>query len=195
MKATHKGYCQGCGADQMLPGGVLSKHGYTVEWGFFSGTCPGSNWKPFETHTDLIERFIAGAEEKKAEAEAFIARLQAPPTKARGWVHVYRTRRNRHEHSGYFWHEVDFAMRQEKHDSKPRAYYVHPDQPDMWRDCYRHGIDVDYTVENPGILDYVAVANARKAADVATEVEKIQRYIDWQRRRLAEWKEQPLRPR
>lgn len=41
-KATHSGECQCCGRKQKLPKGRLSNHGYTVEWGFFSGTCFGA---------------------------------------------------------------------------------------------------------------------------------------------------------
>jgi hypothetical protein len=196
MKATHKGSCQGCGAVQKLPGGVLAKHGYTTRWGFFSGICGGSNWKPFETHTDLIERFVANAEEKKRNNEEFIAKLQAKPTEAKGWINVYRTG-NHMQKSGYYWVETQFEMRQGKYDSKPVAYYLNPDpkREGQWLNCYTHAIQVDWTIHATAtILDYVAVANAKKAAAVAAENVKIQEYINWQRKRIAEWKEQPLLP-
>jgi len=195
-RATHKGSCQGCGSVQMLPNGVLAKHGYTVEWGFFSGVCQGSGWKPFETHTDLIEGFIARAEALVEEKEEFITKLLQKPTEARGWVKVYRTARNRYERSGSYWHEVEFTMHQGKYDTKPRAHYANPHKAGELLDCYSHAITVDWTIrETATILDYVAAANGKRADAVRAEVEEIRKYIAWQRKRLAEWKEEPLTPR
>lgn len=47
---THRGHCQCCGRVQAIergPGvtvdrGKIAKHGYTTQWGYFSGTCAGS---------------------------------------------------------------------------------------------------------------------------------------------------------
>jgi len=58
MKATHKGTCQICGRLQKLPKGKLSKHGYRVQWGEFSGTCPGSEEQPFEESREVLGRFV-----------------------------------------------------------------------------------------------------------------------------------------
>ena len=178
----------------MLPGGVLAKHGYTTKWGFFSGVCSGAACRPYETHTDLIERFIANAQQRKDMNEAFIAKLLAPPTEAKGWVHAYRSG-NWQEKSGYYWREVEFTMLQGKYDGKPRAKYANPFKEGEWLDCYQHSINIDWQADQDNILNYVAAANAKKAQAVAKENEEIQRYIDWQRRRIAEWKEQPLQPR
>jgi len=60
-KATHYGICQACGAEQKLPNGTLSNHGYTVSWGFFEGVCPGSKKLPFELSCALVEQFINNA--------------------------------------------------------------------------------------------------------------------------------------
>ena len=42
---THRGHCQLCGRVQAIDSasGITAKHGYTVEFGYFSGTCPGSD--------------------------------------------------------------------------------------------------------------------------------------------------------
>jgi len=50
MKATHNGTCQICGNEQAVnaKSGKISKHGYTVEWGYFEGTCPGSGELPLQ---------------------------------------------------------------------------------------------------------------------------------------------------
>jgi hypothetical protein len=38
--------------------GVLAKHGYTVDWGFFNGVCVGAENKPLELDKALTERII-----------------------------------------------------------------------------------------------------------------------------------------
>jgi len=50
MKATHNGTCQICGNEQAVNAktGKIAKHGYTVEWGYFEGVCPGSNELPLQ---------------------------------------------------------------------------------------------------------------------------------------------------
>jgi len=51
-KATHNGTCQACGRSQAVTArGTLAKHGYTVDYGYFSGTCSGSGKKPLEQET------------------------------------------------------------------------------------------------------------------------------------------------
>lgn len=60
-KATHFGTCQACGSVQKLPNGELANHGYTVKWGFFQRTCPGSRRLPFEQSYDFVEQCIDSA--------------------------------------------------------------------------------------------------------------------------------------
>lgn len=97
-KATHTGHCQLCGHEQKLPGGVLAKHGYNVQWGFFSGTCPGSGSLPYEVSIDLIDRAIESTQAAEARVEAQIAAVLANTTpvvmrrdynqKGKPWVSV-----------------------------------------------------------------------------------------------------------
>ena len=52
-----RGNCQCCGNQQAVVNGLMSKHGYTVEHGWFSGVCSGRNYAPMQvnrTHTDKI---------------------------------------------------------------------------------------------------------------------------------------------
>ena len=65
-KATHKGTCQVCGRVQAINAktGMLAKHGYTVEWGWFEGTCRGSDHLPFEKSCELVKKSIVWAEER-----------------------------------------------------------------------------------------------------------------------------------
>ena len=59
-KATHNGTCQLCGNLQAVNAktGRLAKHGYTVEFGYFSGSCAGSNELPLEISRDLLDRVV-----------------------------------------------------------------------------------------------------------------------------------------
>ncbi len=49
-KHTHRGTCQACGSVQAVSnaGGRIAKHGYTVDYGFFSGICAGSGCQSVE---------------------------------------------------------------------------------------------------------------------------------------------------
>lgn len=58
-KATHTGTCQICGRPQKLPSDMLAKHGYKVAgYGFFVGTCHGSDSLPYEKSCDLLPPMI-----------------------------------------------------------------------------------------------------------------------------------------
>lgn len=60
MKAKEiqiRGNCQCCGREQAVVGGLMSKHGYTVEHGWFQGVCSGNQYQPMQfsrATTDLI---------------------------------------------------------------------------------------------------------------------------------------------
>ncbi len=51
--STHTGTCQACGSRQAVHvvTGNIAKHGYTTEYGFFNGTCGGSDHLPLELDT------------------------------------------------------------------------------------------------------------------------------------------------
>tara|TARA_R100000734_G_C3307450_1_gene98043 strand:+ start:751 stop:1320 length:570 start_codon:yes stop_codon:yes gene_type:complete len=59
-KHTHKGHCQCCGRVQAVRNnnGLMAKHGYTVDYGFFEGVCQGSDNLPLEVEKDLAEDTI-----------------------------------------------------------------------------------------------------------------------------------------
>ena len=65
LKATHNGTCQACGRLQAHTPSGIARHGYTVSYGFFMGTCPASNHPPMElSHTfcdEIIESLIKTA--------------------------------------------------------------------------------------------------------------------------------------
>jgi len=73
------GHCQLCGHFQKLPNGRLSLHGYNKQWGFFSGTCPGSRALPYEVSTSEIELAITSASQSVLRLEAQLAEALANP--------------------------------------------------------------------------------------------------------------------
>lgn len=56
-ETTYTGICQACGRRQAIhvKSGLIAKHGYTTDWGFFNGTCQGSDHAPLELQTVLNE--------------------------------------------------------------------------------------------------------------------------------------------
>jgi hypothetical protein len=58
--------------------GRLAKHGYTVDWGFFSGICVGAENKPLEIEATLTHKIIAELREITApKADLLAAELEA----------------------------------------------------------------------------------------------------------------------
>lgn len=73
---THTGTCQACGAKQAVDNNtrLMAKHGYKVAgFGFFNGTCPGSDQKPAELDITYTHHIITVMGEMAAEND----RLQA----------------------------------------------------------------------------------------------------------------------
>lgn len=79
--STHSGTCQACGRLQAVHvnTGLLAKHGYTVEYGYFSGTCSGADHLPLEQDKSFAEQTVVGlrawAEKRDAEAAGEITKV------------------------------------------------------------------------------------------------------------------------
>jgi hypothetical protein len=77
--------------------GTLAKHGYTVEGGYFSGTCHGSHSKPLQVERTLTDSTVKGLRKAAVRADAMIVELQAgrahPDTVAH-YLDEYRTVRD-----------------------------------------------------------------------------------------------------
>lgn len=54
--ATHRGVCQICGKVHKVNvhTGLLAEHGYTLDFGYFSGSCIGSNQLPINVSCDFL---------------------------------------------------------------------------------------------------------------------------------------------
>lgn len=187
-KATHSGTCQACGNLQKLPGGVLSKHGYDVQWHFFNGVCLGAGHKPFEQSTDLIERCIAGAQEQLKSVQAAIAQFNAPATEPKAWVRQYR--KISYGISKYTWEYTDVYERQMVNsagDYKWLNYFVMgPDNKLDKVSAYGEETS-DLNVAAYCNRNYVKAVLVPRAAELAG-------YIKWQQERVANWTPAELKP-
>jgi hypothetical protein len=54
-----RGNCQCCGNEQAVVGSLMSKHGYTVQNGWFSGVCEGRNFKPMQVSRIETDNIVA----------------------------------------------------------------------------------------------------------------------------------------
>lgn len=188
-KATHSGECQICGRHQKLPGGCLSKHGYTKEWGFFQGVCPGADNLPFEQSKDMIEPIV-----EQREAQLVAVREESESLKAGelndgnvAWVHHY-FRGKGFGVSGYYqWIETEiFAEFVPYSDGLPEGNS---------RGYFRFTYKVGDQIEKPNLdLRIDDLEGARKWLNCQYAEHNLDRtasqlasYIAWQRGRLANW--------
>jgi len=200
-KATHSGTCQVCGNFQKLPGNVLSKHGYTKQWGFFNGVCWGAGSKPFEISIDLIEGAIARATEtleatRKESAELKAGKLIEGSTKA--WQHVYRSFGSAgrgYSKGGYFWELVTVSGKESEPMSSGNTY---------WSFTYEMENN-ENTNKRPGELsagygdDRVTSVDGMRikmntgyaTAHLDKHASQLADYIRWQQERILNWKATP----
>jgi hypothetical protein len=68
-----RGNCQCCGRQQAVVNGRMSKHGYTVKEGWFSGICSGRNYAPIQVSRTTTDKIIADI---SAEIPELIAKAE-----------------------------------------------------------------------------------------------------------------------
>ncbi len=72
-KIQYRGNCQCCGRQQAVVGGLMSKHGYTVEHGWFNGVCSGNYYQPMQFNRDKADRIVL---EIRAEVVKLLAKVE-----------------------------------------------------------------------------------------------------------------------
>jgi hypothetical protein len=78
MKTQTRGNCQCCGRDQaVLSYGTMSKHGYTVDHGWFNGVCNGEHFKPLQVDRSVADHTIAAVLEECKSIEATLDDLKS----------------------------------------------------------------------------------------------------------------------
>jgi hypothetical protein len=109
MKHTHKAHCQACGRIQALDNDSkrIAKHGYLVSgFGYFHGTCLGSDRSPLETHRDYADQIVTvmiSEEARLVNLASEVAAGKRSPTKATTGRHV------RNEQGRWVTEEIAFA--------------------------------------------------------------------------------------
>lgn len=68
--ATHRGNCQVCGHQHNVMENGLALHGYTVDFGFFAGTCSGSRHNPVQTERTITDSTIVALHQHALDSEA-----------------------------------------------------------------------------------------------------------------------------
>lgn len=197
-KAIHSGTCQICGNFQKLPNGLLSTHGYTVQWGFFSGTCKGSKGLPFEQSTDLIEMMIDDCKTEIANLNTEIGRLRQY-VGDEGWIHQY-----------YSYGEAGYGRRSgHRWERRKLTETIEIDIGPDKLTHYSYSYDREHNPEKQRKFDHTpnfrgypkSMAEAVKdlneqyiQASIERRIEELNRYIAWQAKRIADWKPAELTP-
>jgi hypothetical protein len=198
-KATHDGECQICGCRQRLPNGLMAKHGYTVQWGFFSGVCPGSDHLPWQQSKDLVERQCMLVRKQIAELKVEIKELQTKPLEGnKVWKHEYFPGYG-YGHSkvpsGYRWVEVEVQFTEHENDGHKwnELRYLKPEMRDTWGEKQpERWTRFDYYGDKTDKTKFFIDANTGYIKHLQEQVGKRKQYLDWQAKRCAEWTEKPL---
>lgn len=76
-KIQLRGNCQCCGNDQAVVRGYASKHGYTVDNGWFNGVCSGQNYEPIQVSRVQADRVVESVRLSVKELEEKVAKVDA----------------------------------------------------------------------------------------------------------------------
>ena len=108
MKHTHKGTCQVCGRVQAY-NGLIAKHGYTVDYGFFNGVCRGSDRPPLQLEKKLAEEYVE-VYQNGADSRAKLVREHRDGTNP-----VLKGNFNRREGRGYAAKRIEKTLTVEEY--------------------------------------------------------------------------------
>ena len=78
QKLQNRGICQCCGREwAVLASGLMSKHGYEVNDGWFQGVCQGQKYEPIEVKRDIADSIVASVRRDVVSLKARAAALLA----------------------------------------------------------------------------------------------------------------------
>jgi hypothetical protein len=183
--ATHLGHCQVCGRLHKLPGGKVSKHGYTVEHrgqgGYFSGVCRASDALPYEQDCGLLQEDIEHAKTYLANIPARIEELLASES-------LTVTLNVRTDHYGAERWPVSGEITLTGQEFFQDRFALVDADGKQWK--FRNN---DYRLKTP--LDFCKDYRAGIVKNLQREAEVLRIHIEEQGKRLAAWKpNQPLKP-
>lgn len=184
----------------MLPGGVLSKHGYTRKWGFFNGVCAGAGHAPFEQSKDLIAGAIKNIEAQIKEVSAQIAELENFDSKINGQETAKR--RLYSSYLGYYWADVKVVEFETKnlHANEPGSeplFYYNAKTLESKEGAKPERLETyDASWKLSSVRHFVHFLNSKYAKEELRKQNASRRdWIKWQTGRLANWTPKPLTER
>lgn len=178
-KATHLGHCQVCGRRQMLPNGQLAKHGYTVEYGWFNGTCYGSGNLPIELDFKLVEDSIARTEIHIKDLEEKI-KYWSTDTSPKTYCEV------KGQTGIWVWQEVELVLYHKPNLTHPYFKFVNP--------LNNKEVEIPFLAVKT-LPEAVAIFNEKYVKHLQRLVSSLKNYIESQKNRIENWHEKPLIPR
>ena len=176
-KATHKGTCQWCNRVQMLPNGVLARHGYNIRWGWQAGVCSGSDNLPYQESCEMVERSIAWAreraEELNAKADAVLASQHDEGNVV--WINVYHPElSSRSKGSVRVWEQHEVFP-----DGGFGGYFMNRGKKERLHQGFG-------TIKATGATAY--------SRQIRHQAEQLQAYAAEQAERISNWAPAPLLP-
>lgn len=191
MRATHSGTCQLCGRLQKLPNGLMAKHGYTVQWGFFEGTCPGSDAQPFELSKDLIAERIEWAARRASSLHRDAE--DAEEHRDMVWVHEHVPAKfhGGRRLSGYaFWRGIPREQVEIRTGYSTTVHWIGKDgekRQDIVRETRVRHWEVTKVDEDRA----VTLLNRAYATKLRGDAAKVGEYRDWLIERIKDWAPHP----
>lgn len=192
-KATHYGHCQVCGRRQKLPKGRLSKHGYTVQWNMFQGTCFGAHELPFEQDISLIEQAIKRAELSIKHIQENIIDIKNDTTTI--YINNYYGYRSHPNGKGGYIYETYKVTDLVKDESNERLVRYHAIPQLTPNETRLNNMNEAFVVFEDGSVDNkVHEINERYIGTLVKRIASFQQYIEWQQDRIKDWKPSELEP-
>jgi hypothetical protein len=190
MKATHRGHCQVCNRTQNIQArnGLVAKHGYLVAgYGFFNGTCPGSEHLPLELDKSMVVWSIEWAQKKLIDVFASIAKYSKPATKPTAWFNEYVPSKG-YIPARYVWREVKISrevIKQQNFTYNEDTFIGFNGEVVPLR---------RYSISGVTLLDVANQLNQKYVEHLNKEAKNYRQYIADQKHRIEVWHEQPLIP-
>jgi hypothetical protein len=193
---THTGECQVCGRRQAaaISSNRIAKHGYTKQWGFFTGTCWGADNLPLELAHDLLNEAIVRATRHIKGLEAEIAHTKALPATHGFYVAWIRDRTNpatgRHT-LGIYQRVPVIYLEVEKDFSDGSGTYC---AVQIWNREMTERYDQDRDNESIDAVKKASESREKYIEGLQEDIRQVEKYIEWQRTRIREWTQRELTP-
>ena len=183
MKATHKGTCQICERVQKLPKEKMSKHGYTIDFGYFQGVCHGASCLPFEESCEILREELIQVGLYITRQEKRIVELRSKAPKGnKAFMSLYDLVIGRS-----VIQEVTFYF--EGKDLYFKSHYKSCSFPKKRYPGCRYGFSSSKTIQ-----DAVRRANKLYADYISHELKSVLCWAKRAQERCDNWKLQPLIP-